>query len=313
MAVLAVVLGVATLVTVLSGRDAEASSGRAIVGWILGAATFVLGVWVLGGRRSVGERFAAPEWIASAGLAVLVLAGVLAIAFDIGSRGTSIEGRPLRQGLIRRRRSAVAGHPSRGGARPVLAPDWGRAAVREAEAVIAFRELNAELEALDAPRRLRVATERAARDEQRHTRVCRRLAGLTRSAPPVPDAVSPRRLRPRSGVERRARLARVAVESQLDGVRNEGAEAARLARLAEGLGPGQRDLVLSIAADEARHAELARATVAWSLEEGGRLAVWAVRAVAGGGVVGQAPRPGQARPRFSKRERMSSRRSRSSW
>ncbi len=293
-AVLAVVLGVATLVIVLGGRDGEASSGRAIAGWVFGAATFVLGVWVLSGRRSFDEGFAAPEWIASAGLAALVLAGVLAIAFDIGSRGTSIEGRPRRQGPIRRRRSAVAGDPSRRGARPVLALDWGRAAVREAEAAIAFRELNAELDALAAPRRLRLATERAARDEQRHARVCRRLAGLAPSVPPAPEAVPPRRPRPRSSVERRARLARVAVESQLDGVHNEGAEAVRLARLAEGLEPGQRDLVLRIAADEARHADLARATVAWSLEEGGRLVELVVRAVGGDGAAPRRVRPDRA-------------------
>jgi hypothetical protein len=128
----------------------------------------------------------------------------------------------------------------------------------EAASVPAFERLERELECLGAPKRLRDASRRAARDEVRHARAMR--AHATRAGAVVPAAeVDPVR-------EARA-LEEIAIENAVEGCVRETFGAAVAALQAARAGDvSLRRTMRVIARDEARHAELAWEIAAWADE-----------------------------------------------
>jgi hypothetical protein len=124
--------------------------------------------------------------------------------------------------------------------------------------------------ALGAPPGLVAAANQDALDEIRHTELCFSLAcaldGKAVSPGPFPEAQHVGTL-PRS---RTLALAKLAVDSLVDGALHEGVSAriiAKLARRAEV--PAVRAALEEIAADEGRHAAHGWAVVEWCLDEGG--------------------------------------------
>ena len=208
--------------------------------------------------------------VAGVVLVFLTIVLVLLVARVLSSAPgpKTVTGRPRRHRSTRRRRRASA--------RGVVGP-WSGAALTEAAAVVAFQELHAELAVLGAPPELLDRIVDAAADEVRHAERCEafaRVAGertvpLTDSLPTPPRAC-------RSELTRLVRIAQVAVESLVDGSVNEGREAARLRILAESTPPPLGPLIAEIAADEARHADLADDIVAWARSVGGRPAAVAL-------------------------------------
>jgi len=135
-----------------------------------------------------------------------------------------------------------------------LGAQFARAAELEALAVVAFRNLRAELAELGAPRRLLRALTSAARDEVRHARSTRRLARRFGGRTLLPRAL-PRS--PRS-------LEAIALENAVEGCVREtyGAlSAVWQAHRAEH--PAVRSALRKIARDEIRHAALSMRVQRW--------------------------------------------------
>jgi hypothetical protein len=151
------------------------------------------------------------------------------------------------EGLVEAR---SATHTHHGPVAEVLA----RMAYLEAASVPAFERLARELDAHCAPRRLRTASRRAARDEQRHARVMRRLAERE-GARVAPSTVEPRPVRS---------LDALAIENAVEGCVRETFGAAVAAIQAQRAGdPAVRRAMKGIARDEAFHAELSWAVARW--------------------------------------------------
>ncbi|MCB9683746.1 MAG: hypothetical protein H6735_01735 [Alphaproteobacteria bacterium] len=148
-----------------------------------------------------------------------------------------------------------------------LAALWARDAADEGEAIAAFLALAAELAAAGAPRALVDGALRAARDEVLHSAMAAvqaaRHGSIGEITLPTPPARAPD-------------LARLAVESYVDGVIGEGAAAAEAAEAARRTGDAHH---ARIAVDEARHAALGAAVVDWALEAGGERVHHALSAV----------------------------------
>lgn len=154
-----------------------------------------------------------------------------------------------------RRHACVASRGALGaGAGAFLA----RAAHDEAASVFAFAALARELAEHGAPAELLARIEAARRDEVRHAAVVRRLARARGGEPREPAVVA---------TAARDLLA-IAVENAVEGCVGEtwaalvAAHQARDAREAE-----VREVYAEIAADEARHAELAWSIDAWLMEQ----------------------------------------------
>jgi hypothetical protein len=159
-----------------------------------------------------------------------------------------------------------------------LADQWRENGRTEHASVAAFARLTLDLMALGAPPALVVAANQDALDEIRHTEICfslaQRLDGRRVSPGPFPAAQHAATLpRPRL-----LALARLAVDSLVDGALHEGVSARIIARLAQRCGDsGIRDALREIAADEGRHSAHGWAVVAWCLAEGGRPVAEALR------------------------------------
>lgn len=168
--------------------------------------------------------------------------------------GEIIEGRPLRRRRWRRRGPLLPSGRSR-----------GIDSRQEYASVASFSELSLRLMAVGAPPALVSDCHRAALDEIRHAEtVCGR--GDETGFGPIPGLWA-RRVGGLPATRRR-RLCRIAVESYLDGWRNESAAAERLRQRAEHEpDAARRSALTSIAADEDGHAELARRIVTWCFEE----------------------------------------------
>ncbi len=183
-------------------------------------------------------------------------------------------GRPLFAPLVRGKRFiddvAAVDAP------PAAAAAWRESGKTEHASVVAFARLVEELTALGAPASLVEDARRDGADEVRHTRLCFSLAYAmdgaplepgTFPAPPAPLLTS-----------RAARLARLAVESLVDGALNEGVSARVVAALARRVEePAVARVLVAIAADEGRHARHAWDVLAWCLAEGGAPARAATR------------------------------------
>lgn len=139
---------------------------------------------------------------------------------------------------------------------PSVGAWFANAAQLEAASVHAFRILHDELIAHDAPERLAVAAERAARDEIRHAAMMRRLARRygASNVPDVDVEAKPDRslqaIALENAIEGCVRETYGAVEAALQGDRATDPLVARIMR--------------AIAHDEAKHAELAWDVAAWA-------------------------------------------------
>lgn len=151
-----------------------------------------------------------------------------------------------------------------------LAAAWRENGKTEHASVAAFARLTLDLMALGAPPLLVAASSQDALDEIRHTELCFSLArsidGKAESPAPFPEAQRVSAL-PRA---RTAALAKLAVDSLIDGALHEGLSARVVAKLARRCEvPAIRAILREIAADEGRHAAHGWDAVAWCLAEGG--------------------------------------------
>jgi len=131
----------------------------------------------------------------------------------------------------------------------------------ELSSVWTFMRLAAELVAVGAPLELVAQALDAADDEVRHAAMCARAAGgISLAALPAEVA------RPRFSKRSPEALATLAIEAWCEGCINETAasEEARLA--AEAASGERREMLTTIARDEAGHADLAWAVLAWLFE-----------------------------------------------
>ena len=157
-----------------------------------------------------------------------------------------------------------------GSSRAGVAAQWRENARTEHASVGAFAGLTMDLLALGAPPDLLASAQRDGLDEVRHAQMCLGLAagidGVDRSPASFPAVRSARAL-PRTRV---LALARLAVDSLVDGVLHEGVSARMLARLARVAEVAQiRETLTELAADEGRHAAHAWHVVQWCIREGG--------------------------------------------
>ncbi|HEX8002446.1 MAG TPA: hypothetical protein VF519_07095 [Mycobacteriales bacterium] len=202
---------------------------------------------------------------------------LLLLAACGGPDGGEVPGRPLRRrGTLLLPEVAGAAAPA-----PAAAPDvaalWLRAARGEHASVPAFAEVALQLSAAGAPLDLVAAAHRAALDEVAHTELTYALANAAGGTAYAPGAL-PRLARRRVGPRRRvALLRRLALDALRDGCLNEGhAAALAAAGAASATDAGVRAALTRIAADEARHAELAWRVLGWALDAGGRPVAGAV-------------------------------------
>ncbi|AUX42130.1 hypothetical protein SOCE26_035570 [Sorangium cellulosum] len=170
--------------------------------------------------------------------------------------------------------------------REALAAAWTRDALFEHASVASFGRFALELLAAGAPADLVEEAHRAALDEARHARLCFALASAYAGETIAPGAF------PFEGrVEVEADLASIAARAAKEGCIGETIAAVIAAEeLGAAEDPAVRGALAVIAADEARHAELAWRTVAWAIRAGGervRAAVEEVFAGLGRAAVGE--------------------------
>ncbi|MBA3453462.1 MAG: hypothetical protein H0T42_10255 [Deltaproteobacteria bacterium] len=173
----------------------------------------------------------------------------------------SVEGRPLvHEGRLIR--PALALLPfARSAEDRAVRDHFTSSAQFEMSSVWTFLRLAEELAAVGAPATLIAAALDAADDEVRHAELCAGAAGGAELSP-LPMSMA----RPRFTARSTEALAILAAEAWCDGALNEGA-AAEEARLAAAETTGAtRSMLASIAQDEARHAELSWAVLAWLFE-----------------------------------------------
>ena len=151
---------------------------------------------------------------------------------------------------------------------PAGSPDGERGeALAEYASVAAFNDLALRLLAVGAPTALVAGCQQAAADEIRHAVTVARLAGDNGGDFGAIAGLRGRRIG-RRWHSRRRQLSRIAAESFVDGWLNETAAAAALRRRAEMAATAEeRDVMVSIADDEAAHADLARQIVVWCHSE----------------------------------------------
>jgi hypothetical protein len=150
--------------------------------------------------------------------------------------------------------------------RKALGDHWRVQGEMEHASVIAFNDLARRLTAVGAPASLADRARHAANQEADHTQRCFDLAGRYLGQNLLPGRLHrPLRL-PRS---RETELTRLAVEALRDGVLNEGYAAWLADRQAERATDSRaRDTLLVIARDEAEHAHVSAAVLAWCLAQG---------------------------------------------
>jgi hypothetical protein len=151
----------------------------------------------------------------------------------------------------------------------------------EYASVASFGELSLRLIGVGAPVELVGACHAAALDEIRHASSCARLAG----DPATRFGAIPALLGRRIGSRRRSRdreLGRIAADSYLDGWQNERAAALLLRdRAAAAPTADERSVLVGMAEDEDRHADLARSIVEWCFHEAPRPVTKALQELTG--------------------------------
>ncbi|MEZ6183480.1 MAG: hypothetical protein R3F62_00535 [Planctomycetota bacterium] len=153
--------------------------------------------------------------------------------------------------------------------RMTLRAEWLRAAAAEHASVASFARVAQQLLAAGAPPALVQRALLAAQDEVRHAQLCYSLAsaygGQALGPAPFPAACVPER---RPTWTRPELLERLALEALTDGCLNEGFATVTAAAAAErALVPAVQKVWSLIAGDEATHAELGWAVLAWCLEQ----------------------------------------------
>jgi hypothetical protein len=160
--------------------------------------------------------------------------------------------------------------------RTKVARRWSDAALAEHASIASFARFTLQLLAVGAPPTLLAQAHQAGLDEIEHARLSFRVAsafaGEALGPGPLPSP-------PSSGVDTledvtRATLLEGCVAETL--AAHEAEHAAR-----EAVDPVLRAVLARVAADEARHAELAWAFVGWAVETGGENVMRVVRGVAG--------------------------------
>ena len=191
-------------------------------------------------------------------------AGGSVVAAAVPGRGWSAGPRPRLRGL-----SAAE--------RAVLARAWAQDALVEQASVAAFARTTLELMAVGAPAALLAGVQAAAADEVRHAEMTFALASAYAG-----EALAPGSFPLGPAVPVRTDLADIAAATFREGCVGETVVALLSARAADGAtDPAARGLLLRVAADESRHAELAWRTLAWAIEAGGaRVAAAVAREVA---------------------------------
>ncbi len=257
--------------------------------WFVGVAMFVWSILTAGYRAARGiVDLVHPGWGRAAGRTPASFSAILGNLFMAGfgmliayySTFGFARGRQLRRFgrvLLPRLRSHPAWSASTLTADGLatlpleVADQWRENGKTEHASVAAFARLTLDLMALGAPPALITAANRDALDEIRHTELCFSLAraidGRSVSPGPFPQAQRVATL-PRS---RTLALAKLAVDSLVDGALHEGVSARVIAKLVRRCEvPAVRSALKEIAADEGRHAAHGWAVVEWCLEEGGR-------------------------------------------
>jgi hypothetical protein len=164
---------------------------------------------------------------------------------------------------------AAAARPSVDGLTPEerasLAEAWTAAALFEHASVASFSRASLELMAAGAPGDLVELAHRAALDEVRHAKLCFALASAYAG-----EAIAPGPFPLGSEVRLRTSLVEIAAATVEEGCVGETVAAVVAAeQLARATDPAVRAALEQIAADEARHAELAWRTAAWAVQAGG--------------------------------------------
>ena len=161
--------------------------------------------------------------------------------------------------------------------REALAARWRHNGRSEHASVAAFARLTLDLIALGAPPALIADANRDSLDEIRHAELCfslaRALDGREAGPGAFPEAKRTAAL-PRS---RTMALAKLAVDSVVDGALHEGLSAhviGALIRRCED--PAIREVLRELAGDESRHAAHGWDVVEWCLAEGGAPVAWAL-------------------------------------
>ena len=174
-----------------------------------------------------------------------------------------VEGRPLRDGNSRLRAPVAAvvyGNPT-------AATRWIEEGQDEHASIYAFLQVAGDLADLGAPKALVGRVVNAAREEAVHAAMCFSLAA---EAGGGPVAVGSLPIPQRPVVHRKAALARLAVESLVDGVVGEGDAAKRALQVAS---DSRNARVVAakerIAREEQGHASLSGDIVSWCCAEGG--------------------------------------------
>jgi hypothetical protein len=263
------------------------------VGFSVVALSSCFGAWFAGAAvfRVARERPPRAGLIAFAGLCLFGVHGLMtffgAVVALLSSGGG--RGRQLRRfGKVLLPRLVPGSTPDWSGGfvafdvpdevRSPLAAQWRENARTEHASVGAFALLTMDLLALGAPPDLLSSAHRDGLDEIRHAQACLALAAAIDGGNSRPAPFEESR-RARSLPRRRTlALARLAVDSLVDGVLHEGVSArvlGRLARLTEVF--EIRETVAQLAADEGRHAAHAWHVVVWCAREGGDPVLYALR------------------------------------
>lgn len=154
-----------------------------------------------------------------------------------------------------------------------VAAEWRENGRTEHASVAAFARLTLDLMAVGAPPGLVAASHLDGLDEVRHTELCFALARQLDGRAAGPASFPEARNVPRPPRTRALALAKLAVDSLVDGALNEGVSARSLARLAERCDAEPiRAVLKQLAADEGRHAAHGWDVVEWCLAEGGWVA-----------------------------------------
>lgn len=149
--------------------------------------------------------------------------------------------------------------------RETLATAWTRDALFEHASVASFGRFALELLAAGAPADLVEEAHRAALDEAGHARLCFALASAYAG-----EAIAPGAFPFDGRVEVEADLASIAARAAREGCIGETIAAVIAAEeLGAAEDPAVQSALAIIAADEARHAELAWRSVAWAIRAGG--------------------------------------------
>jgi hypothetical protein len=147
--------------------------------------------------------------------------------------------------------------------RASLADHWTREAAFEHASIASFAQLTLDLLAVGAPPGLIASAQRAALDEIEHAQIAFGLATAYGGG----AAVGPAALAALPGACRS--LAEIARTTFVDACVGESVASAVLAeRARQAVDPALRELLVKMADDEERHAELAWSIVAWALRSG---------------------------------------------